>query len=249
MPIVRDRFEGANTVSSERSRVASLDASISRRLLQPSSARRRASVEILLLTALGRSVSRLTGGNRVRVALEGHGREDLFADVDLSRSVGWFTAMYPLCLELSSGAGLDQSIDEVEQQLGAVPERGIGYGLLRYLGPESKERAELAAQPAPEISFNYLGQFDQVVRSDGLFTGAGESTGAMRSHDGKRAHLLDVVVMVSGGCVHVVVTYSEALHSASTVEGLLEGMLADLREMAQEGAARTPQGVGGAPPR
>ncbi len=91
--------------------------------------------------------------------LEGHGREDLFEGVDLSRTAGWFTTIYPVVLRLDAGVGPGEALKAIKEQLRGVPHRGIGYGLLRYLrGGEASER--LATLPAAEVSFNYLGQLD-----------------------------------------------------------------------------------------
>ncbi|RDI64981.1 non-ribosomal peptide synthase protein (TIGR01720 family)/amino acid adenylation domain-containing protein/thioester reductase-like protein [Nocardia pseudobrasiliensis] len=99
------------------------------------------------------------------VDVEGHGREETLAPgVDLSRTVGWFTSMYPVRLEstagwaeiLSAGTALDAEVKRIKEQLRAVPGSGIGFGLLRYLDPAA--RAELIDCARAEIGFNYLGR-------------------------------------------------------------------------------------------
>ncbi|MBF8188608.1 amino acid adenylation domain-containing protein [Nonomuraea sp. K274] len=90
------------------------------------------------------------GGHELLVDVEGHGREDVVAGADLSRTVGWFTSISPV--RLDSG-----SVDGVSRRLRAVPGKGVGYGLLRYLAPDSG--AELARLPRPRICVNYLGRF------------------------------------------------------------------------------------------
>ena len=102
----------------------------------------------------------------VLIDVEGHGREEVFADVDLTRTVGWFTSLYPVRLDaggvdvaaaLSGGAALSRALKSIKEQLRAIPEKGLHYGLLRYLNGATA--AELAARPAPELGFNYLGRF------------------------------------------------------------------------------------------
>jgi non-ribosomal peptide synthase protein (TIGR01720 family) len=90
------------------------------------------------------------------VDLEGHGRETNDPRFDLSRTVGWFTTLFPVRLEVSEN--LVYSIKRVKEQLRAIPGNGRGYGLLRYLNPDTAPR--LAALPRPQIEFNYLGRFD-----------------------------------------------------------------------------------------
>ena len=102
----------------------------------------------------------------VLVDVEGHGREEVFADVELSRTVGWFTSLYPVRLDagtvdvaaaLAGGASLGRAVKSIKEQLRAIPEKGLHYGLLRHLN--EKRRRSLPALPAPELGFNYLGRF------------------------------------------------------------------------------------------
>ncbi len=101
------------------------------------------------------------------VRLEGHGREeDLVPGADLSRTLGWFTSMFPVRLDvagcdleeaMAGGAAAGRVVKAVKEQLRSVPDKGMGYGLLRYLNPGTA--SELAALPTGQISFNYLGRF------------------------------------------------------------------------------------------
>ncbi|WP_405163065.1 amino acid adenylation domain-containing protein [Nocardia sp. NBC_01499] len=125
-------------------------------------------VEDGLLAALAVAVRgwRGTEDTSVLLRLEGHGREEqVVPGADLSRTVGWFTSMFPVRLD-TSGIDVDDVLDgggavaglvkSIKEQLLAIPDKGIGYGLLRYLNPETA--AELAAYPAQQLGFNYLGQ-------------------------------------------------------------------------------------------
>ncbi|MFI5776150.1 amino acid adenylation domain-containing protein [Nocardia sp. NPDC051570] len=121
-------------------------------------------------------------GQPILLELEGHGREQIVDDVDLSRTVGWFTTVFPVRLALgavdpdealSGGPALGVVIKRVKEQLRAVPDRGIGYGLLRYLNPQTARA--LASDPTPAIGFNYLGRF-RVDDSAGLWSLDGGDT-------------------------------------------------------------------------
>jgi len=107
-----------------------------------------------------------TATRGVLIDVEGHGREEIFADTDLSRTVGWFTSLYPVRLDpggidfddaLAGGAALGCAAKAIKEQLRRLPDRGLGHGLLRYLNAQTG--AELAMLPAPQIAFNYLGRF------------------------------------------------------------------------------------------
>ncbi|CAF3925872.1 unnamed protein product [Rotaria magnacalcarata] len=131
-----------------------------------------ANINGLLLTALGYALKKLTGNRINYVTLEGHGREDIGDDnMDISRTVGWFTTMYPVLLE--SDDDLMRSIMNIKAHLMQVPNKGIGYGtIIGY-----KE------QDLPRVSFNYLGQFE-----------AAPSTRAMNSGKNRRWYLTDGIV-------------------------------------------------------
>ena len=183
-----------------------------------------------LLTALLLAVARWTGGRSILVDLEGHGREELFDDLDLTRTVGWFTSMYPVLLELS-GAGPGEALTAVKERLRAIPGRGVGYGLLRYLRGDADLAARLCALPRADVAFNYLGQLDQAVPEDAGLSMARESAGRSRSPRGARTHLLDIVARVLGGRLQTTFTFSEGVHRRETIEAFGEGFQASLRSI------------------
>ena len=155
--------EGGRTIGDARTVTVRLDEDETRALLQDVPAAYGTQINDVLLCALARGAVRAwTGSARVRVALEGHGREEeIGAGMDLTRTVGWFTSVYPVVLDLAGAAGAGERLQAVKEQLRAVPRRGIGYGVLRRLSATGGTRHALAAQAEPEIVFNYLGQFDQ----------------------------------------------------------------------------------------
>ncbi|MFE2757349.1 condensation domain-containing protein, partial [Actinosynnema sp. NPDC059335] len=145
----------------------------------------RTRINDVLLTALAWALSRWTGSSRVAVDLEGHGREDVL-DVDLSRTVGWFTTVFPVSLEVPDGTWRDR-VKAVRRQLRAVPANGFGYGALRQHGlvPDTGR---------PSVSFNYLGQFDGgSAESTGLYRAVRPSVGEANDPSDVGDHLLDVV--------------------------------------------------------
>jgi non-ribosomal peptide synthase protein (TIGR01720 family) len=178
---------------------------------------------------LARAMERWTGESRVLVDLEGHGREEIDARVDVSRTVGWFTSMYPVELKLGGGA-VGEELKRIKEQLRAVPGRGLGYGILRYLG-RSDLQERLKRLPAAEISFNYLGQFDHVLGAEGMLGPAGESRGESFSGTAARKHLLSVNSAVAGERLQVSWSYSENRHERETIEKLAESYVAELQRI------------------
>jgi non-ribosomal peptide synthase protein (TIGR01720 family) len=224
----RDHAAGANIVESARTIQVALSVEETQALLTGVPAAYRTQINDVLLTALVQAVGAWSGEARLLLDLEGHGREDLFAEVDLTRTVGWFTTLYPVLLDLRDVTGVGAALQAVKEQLRQVPQRGIGYGVLRYLAAD----AALQALPAAEIKFNYLGQVDQVVGATGaLFGGARESSGPTQDPHGLRSHLIDVSGVIAGGQLYLTWTYSAAMHDQATIEALAQRYLTALRDL------------------
>ncbi|WP_432079842.1 amino acid adenylation domain-containing protein, partial [Streptomyces sp. YPW6] len=213
-----DRPGGENTLASAESLAVELDEAETQALLTEVPAAYRTQINDVLLTALAQTLAEWTGQDTVTVALEGHGREELFDDVDLSRTVGWFTSLFPVALE-PGGQEPGPALKAVKEQLRAVPRRGVGYGLTH----------DLTALPTG-LSFNYLGQLDSgTATGDGPFTPVDEPAGRPVSLLGHRAHTLDVNAAVRDGRLNVAWTYSSNLHDRATVTGLAEDFIARMR--------------------
>ncbi|WP_297843934.1 condensation domain-containing protein, partial [Pseudomonas sp.] len=241
----RDNPAGGRTQALSQRIVTRLDAVTTRQLLQEAPAAYRTQVNDLLLTALARVLCRWTGKDSALIQLEGHGREELFASVDLSRTVGWFTSAYPLRLSPAPQTG--DSIKAIKEQLRAVPNKGLGYGVLRYLG-DADTQAKLAALPQPRITFNYLGQFDASFEDGGLFTPAQEARGASLSPESALGNWLSLNGQVYGGELALDWTFSREVYQHSTVQGLADDFASELQAvvahcLAAEGGALTPSDV------
>ncbi|WP_322615329.1 non-ribosomal peptide synthetase [Pseudomonas sp. BIC9C] len=203
-----------------------LDAELTRQLLQQAPAAYRTQVNDLLLTALARVVCRWSGQGSTLIQLEGHGREDLSDDLDLSRTVGWFTSLFPVRLQPEAGA--TSSIKSIKEQLRAIPGKGLGYGVLRYLG-EPAQREALQQLPAPRITFNYLGQFDRQFDDAALFVPAAESGGQAQGGDAPLANWLSVEGQVYGGQLSLQWGFSRDMFAESTVQQLADAYAEELK--------------------
>ncbi|MGW6217397.1 amino acid adenylation domain-containing protein [Streptomyces sp. NPDC055109] len=245
--VPRDR-DGHNDLGSASTVAATLTPDETRALLRDVPRNFSTQINDALLTALAQALRDWTGDDETLIGLEGHGREDLFSDVDLSRTVGWFTSVFPVALRLAPGAGPVESLDSVKEQLGRIPNKGVGYGILRHLGAPDVASV-LGRQPVPEVNFNYLGQFSRDLPGIGRYAPADEPKGHSISPDGMRWNVLDVTAAVEGDTFGVYVGYSTALHDRETVERLADGVIGHLRALiagSAEGAAdsrRTTPGV------
>ncbi|MFK0925969.1 amino acid adenylation domain-containing protein, partial [Pseudomonas aeruginosa] len=201
------------------------DRSLTERLLKQAPAAYRTQVNDLLLTALARVVCRWSGASSSLVQLEGHGREELFADIDLSRTVGWFTSLFPV--RLSPVADLGESLKAIKEQLRAIPDKGLGYGLLRYLAGEESARV-LAGLPQARITFNYLGQFDAQFDEMALLDPAGESAGAEMDPGAPLDNWLSLNGRVFDGELSIDWSFSSQMFGEDQVRRLADDYVAEL---------------------
>jgi non-ribosomal peptide synthase protein (TIGR01720 family) len=198
-----------------------------------------ARINDVLLAALAVAVAAWRRGRgsqpdgSVLVALEGHGREPMADGIDLARTVGWFTSLYPVVLDvgpidldegLAGGAAMGVALKRVKEQLRAIPGRGLGYGLLRYLHPEARVR--LAGRPEPQLGFNYLGRFAAGADGDWAPTGAGTGLGGGADPAMPLAHLVEVNALTvdgpQGPCLSATWTWAGARLDEREVRALAE---------------------------
>ncbi|TMD02125.1 MAG: non-ribosomal peptide synthetase, partial [Chloroflexi bacterium] len=236
-----DHGGGENTVASAAEVSVWLEAEETRRLLVEVPGAYRTRINDALLSAVAQALSWWTQGGPVLVDLEGHGREaSLVEDVDLSRTVGWFTSLCPVELEVEGGDP-GATLRATKERLRALPARGVGYGVLRHLCRDATVGERLAGLAAAEVSVNYLGRYE---------SGAGwvpfaEGVGAECSPAQRRTHLIDVVAAVVDGRLEVRWRYSRSRHEESTVAAVAERCAQALRALI--GHCCTP-GVGGLTP-
>jgi non-ribosomal peptide synthase protein (TIGR01720 family) len=163
--------------------------------------------------------------------LEGHGREEVVDGVDLSRTLGWFTTLFPVLLQLEHTYTPAEALKSVKEQLRRIPKRGFGYGILRYLSQDTEITEKLRALPQAEVCFNYLGQGDQVVSGPTFFGLVREAIGPHRSLRGRRCYLLEVNGRLAAGQLQLDWTYSERIHRRDTIEVLARGFMEALRTL------------------
>ncbi|HEU4533135.1 MAG TPA: condensation domain-containing protein, partial [Polyangiaceae bacterium] len=221
-PLPVDEPAAEPTEASSSTVSVALDEADTRGLLAAASEAGRTRIEELLLTALAMAMARWAGEGAVAVEVEGHGREELGGEevggeeLDLSRTVGWFTSAYPVVLEVEPGAGPGAALEAVKERLRRLPRRGLPYGVVRELGrgPVAERLRQLPGAP---ISFNYLGQWDGALGAGARFSPAAESPGAERDPYNAPAHELSIDAAVHGGRFEATWVYSGARYRRETV--------------------------------
>jgi len=222
VPLPVDARGGANLEATAHTVSVGLEVDETAALLRDVPSAYRASVNDVLLAALVEACAGWTSERLLLVDLEDHGREALFADVDLSRTVGSFRSVYPVLLDLEDLRDPGECLKAVKEQLRRVPRSGIGYGLLQATTTDPKIIERLRLDACADVSFRYLGQIDHVLPEGSPLLPSCRSVGAARSPRGKRSHLLEVEGRVHRGRLEVDWTYSEDVHRRATIVRLAE---------------------------
>ncbi|MEI8399415.1 MAG: amino acid adenylation domain-containing protein [Alcaligenaceae bacterium] len=227
-----------NTLDSTLHLESSLDAETTQALLTEVPKVYRTQINDILITALVNALGRWTQLQEFEISLEGHGREDLFDDLDMTRTVGWFTSLFPVRLSYRKGEDLGQTIGRIKERMRSIPANGLTYGLLRYLNAKEQVRHSLTQATASPISFNYLGQFDQGAQGQVLLAEAKGDTGSDLGSVGQRQALIDINSRISSGQFFLNISYSNNIYAAKTIEDFSELYLNELRTIVRHCAER-----------
>ncbi|NET72097.1 MAG: AMP-binding protein, partial [Sphaerospermopsis sp. SIO1G2] len=232
LPLDNPENHQDNTINTTASVTLTLDSEQTNALLKDIHSAYNTRINDVLLTALIQSFQQWTGENHLLIDLEGHGREDLFDDVDLSRTVGWFTTLFPVGLQLGKNHNLGEDLKSIKEQLRNIPNRGIGYGILRYLHPENISQEKLQNLPSAQVSFNYLGQFDQVLTASSLL-GVAQEFKSAQSLLNQRSHLIGISGLIRAGKLEMTWSYSDKIHNLNTIEELAARFMTALKTLIQ----------------
>jgi len=234
LPLPVDYSQGANTVGSARTVSVKLSVEDTKLLVQEVLTAYRVQVDAVLLTALTQTFAQWTGTRSLLIDLEGNGREVIFDDVDLSRTVGWCTTIAPALLELGDISQPREALKLIKQHLRSFPDHGLGYGVLRYLSDNAAMREELQSLQPAEVIFLYLGKLEQTLPQSSLFKLSPKSIGSPRSLRGKRSHLLEVNGLIVQDQLVVDWIYSENVHRRETIEQLANNFLTAVQAIITE---------------
>ncbi|WP_345027225.1 amino acid adenylation domain-containing protein, partial [Flavivirga jejuensis] len=187
-------------------------------------------IDDILLCCLVLTISKWTNQDTVNIGMEGHGREYVSKTIDISRTVGWFTSLYPVSLKVGKDITLGNLIKSIKEQLRCIPEKGMGYGALRYLHPLEDIRNQLSGT-SWDIVFNYLGQLDNTVQASDTIGRADESVGEEIGGDVPFYEKLAVNSSVAGGELIMGWSFSKEEYEIETIEKLAESYLDNLKQL------------------
>jgi len=202
-----------------------VDAENTRQLLYKAGKAYGTGINDLLLSALGLAVKRWKGQNCVAVELEGHGREEIHKPVNIDRTVGWFTSVYPVVLNVSEDIG--DTIIDTKETLRNIPNHGIGYGVVKYLGTQELPDA------AANLCFNYLGHMDREFGAEGRITTSDLSYGSIIAEENAPNHDITMNGSVFGGKLRFDVTYNQGKFSTRDIELFCQNFVQAIQRIVQ----------------
>ena len=184
------------------------------------------------MTALALTLSKWCDSKEILIDVEGHGREESIGNnINLARTVGWFTSCYPAFINIDDSSDLRASLEKVSEELANIPNKGIGYGILRYLSADKKIRSSLEQLPKAEVALNYTGNNSRDNSRDlakDQSTNSGRPIGQIALSQGKnrkRMHRFEIVSGIANGELTVRWGYSRDDYDDETIKKLCDVFL------------------------
>jgi non-ribosomal peptide synthase protein (TIGR01720 family) len=221
-PLPVDNPNGVNTVASVDTISVTLNVEETQALQEDIAVTYRVQTDDILLAALAQTFSKWTGQQSLLVDLEGNGRDVIFDDVDLSRTIGWFTNIAPMLLNIGEIGETGEILKQVKEQLRSFPNQGLGYGVLRYLSGDEIITEKLCSLQPAEVLFLYLGNYEQTVPESSLFKLSPKSGGLSRSSRAQRSHLIEINALIVQNQLKIDWIYSTNVYHLETIARLAE---------------------------
>lgn len=201
-----------------------LDKEYTKNLLYSANKSYGTEINDLLICAVAMAVNKLTGQKNVAIEMEGHGREDIHRPIEIDRTVGWFTSIYPVVVNVKEG--VNENIIETKEMLRKVPNHGIGYGVLKHL------KDDLLGNTDADIMFNYLGELDSVMKDESYFKVSQLPKGLESSEDNSSRYGITLNCSILGGELRITILFDRSRYSdlyiskfALYIKEMLEGLI------------------------
>ncbi len=219
-----------NNLSSECVVQAGLDKQLTESLLTDVSKIYNTGINDILLSALIMSYNEWTSEDSLLISLEGHGRESLKDDLDVSRTAGWFTSIFPVILKLPGKNDVAATIKYIKETLRQIPNNGIGFGMLKYLTNDQRLNDKIRNLPKPEIIFNYLGQFSQNIGNSGWKLNE-DTLKLSQNKNNLRTHLIEINSHIVNNRLKMNFVFSSNFHMEKTIESFAKKYEATLKKI------------------
>ncbi len=222
--------EGENEERSSEVEEVEVSEEVSERLMKEVSRAYRVRMNEVVLGAVVEGVGRWSGMRKVKIEVEGHGREEV-GEIDVSRTVGWFTVIAPIVVE--RGREVEETLRRVKEEVRGMEKGGIGYGLLRYMRGDEEVSERIREMGKAEISLNYVGLMTRTFEDSNsqFLRPARGPSGISRDPHAVRPHLLAINGGVINGRLRFVFTYSRQIHDRSSIKELGKYFVEALMEM------------------
>lgn len=180
----------------------------------------------VLLTALSMAIRDWSGSDQLSIWLEGHGRGSLTAEMDLSRSIGWFTSLFPINIDLREKQSISERLKCIKEYLKHIPNKGVGYGILRYLSNEKMDPLNVNREPV--ISFNYFGQMDNYFQKN-IFQIMNEPSGLTTDLKNRRLTLVEINSEISSKSLRARFEYNKYYFNKESIQQLADAFITSLK--------------------
>jgi len=220
-----------NTIESEVLLQKTLDAETTAYILKQAIPNLRVQIVEVILASVMFGIRKWNDRRMLLIDIEGHGRDFPIDEIDVSRTAGWFTTIYPVLFEIE-GSNVGSALKNIKDQLRTVPNKGNNYGLLRYLRKDRELNEKLASIPKADLSFLYLGKLENSSETpESSFARASERVGNLINPKSQRTHLLAVAAFIQDEKLHIELSYSRNLYQAQEMSRLLNEILDSFGEI------------------
>ncbi len=223
-----DFLNGDNIESSTAEIVTKLNEEETKLLIEYDKNSSIKNLQSILLFASAKAFQNYSGKKSVVFALEGHGREAGAENVNINRTIGWFTSLFPFKVDLQTNSIISEEIKAIKKQLQNIPMNGLSYGVIKYLREDDVSQ-KLRMIPNPEISFNYLGKFQE--ENNSAFSIAEFGLRNERAPLNKRQFKIDISAIIAENKLIIRWFFSKKLFSEATIERLSENLIEILRNI------------------
>ena len=188
-------------------------------------------IQDFILAAFVEAIGHIYNVDELLIDLEHHGRENISNSIDISRTIGWFTSIYPVLLKIDK-YGISSTLKMIKEQLRKIPNNGIGYFALKYLNHDKNIKTQLNSIPRPQIAFNYFGDMQKSFLINEHFKVSKLQIASYHDQQNSRPHIFHCNAVIIDKCVLVEFRYPAILISKQIMDTLANRFISNLHDLA-----------------